>query len=62
MSESKLYTVDEARQLLKYKSKKSIYRLIDAGKLKVKKLELKHYSRYFIEEDSLKEYMDAVLK
>lgn len=51
---NKLYTVEEARQLLKYKSKKTIYRAIKDGKLKTKRTPS---GRYLILEESLNEFL-----
>lgn len=51
---NKLYTVEEARQMLKYKSKKTIYRFIKDGKLKTKRTPS---GRHLILEESLNEFL-----
>lgn len=54
LKNTNFYTVEEARQILKYKSKKTIYRYIKSGKLKVKTTPS---GRFLIEEESLNQFL-----
>ena len=49
----KLYTPQEVREIMKKKAIKTVYRYIDTGKLKAKKIE----NRLYIEEKDLREFL-----
>ena len=54
MEDMKFYTLEEVRQIAKYKTKKTIYRAIKGGKLKAKRTPS---GQYRISEEDLKEFI-----